>query len=323
MSVLGHSSRSRRPEIATLVLVTTLCCPLTSHTLAAQPAVKDSTPRRLSCASPRPLVVADTIPHCLPRIEVLAEGNIKDVLGGSKATATAAGSLGLQFVGNRHIVTGMVNVAGTEDTVRTGYGATLLVPAAGKGLNAGMLALRTRFRQWSDTTCGDYDYAITCNLGVRLRADASTRRWATKIERITSAPGATDSVERVTEVRDVPTWGAGFGLWYAFFDGAIETTDNASRPVTMILDVGVAHRALRGDLGGEKPETEELRNRLLGTGRRNFTGAEVGLTLVFDRIRSSFTYLWLNGHADGLSRGQIVATVELRAPLASGLLERR
>ncbi len=36
----------------------------------------------------------------------------------------------------------------------------------------------------------------------------------------------------------------------------------------------------------------------------------------------SFTYYRLNGDIDGLSGGQVVATVDLRAAIASGLLRR-
>jgi hypothetical protein len=307
------------------VLLTSTTLVAVTPRLGAQAQGTDA-PR--SCASPRPTPPPATPPGtpptkvvCLARVEVLAEGNIKDVLGGAKNATAAAGTLGMQYVGNRNVATGMVNIAGTDDTVQTSHAATLLVPAAGKGLNAAMLSIRTRFRSWENAGCSA-ESGITCNMGIRFHTDASTRRWATKSARLAGS-GGTDSVTQITQTMDVPSWGGGLGLWYAFFDGAITNNDGASRAVTMVLDVGITHRALRGDLGGERVAMKALRDSLLGDSRTNFTGAEVGLTLQFDRIRSTFTYYRLNGHADGLSRGQIVGTVELRAPLASGLLDRK
>ena len=88
----------------------------------------------------------------------------------------------------------------------------------------------------------------------------------------------------------------------------------------MIVDAGYVLRSLRGDLTSSRKDS--VRNDLLRTTTTRFQGYEVGLTLVYDQLRSSFTYYFLSSNVDGLSRGQIVATVELRAALASGLLRR-
>jgi hypothetical protein len=100
-------------------------------------------------------------------------------------------------------------------------------------------------------------------------------------------------------------------------------SDDEGHAVAMLLDLGLVRRAVRGDLAGRRAERRAVRDTLLGTGRTHFDGFEIGLSLVYDELRSNFTYYYLNGKVDGLSGGQIVATVEIRAPLMSGRLERR
>ena len=54
---------------------------------AAQVPVTEAPAAAPSCAGQRPLVAKDsvgrprTIPHCLARVEVFGDGNVKDVLG--------------------------------------------------------------------------------------------------------------------------------------------------------------------------------------------------------------------------------------------------
>lgn len=293
-----------------------------------------------SCARPRPILRPGSArPRCFPAVEVFGDGNVKDVLGGQTGTAAASGALGLHFIGPRYDVTGLVNVAGTNDTVRSRYGtvrspygAAILVPAAGTALNAASLSIRRRFRTWGDPVCTREDPTKWCSLGLRIHADAATRLWATRTQRVAApaAAGATDaqaaaaagdSVDRVLEARDVPTWGAGVNLSYTFFQNALTADDGTARPLQMVLDLGYARRSLRGDL--TSPGRAALRDSLIGTRRqKNFDGFEIGLTMQYNQVRSSFTYVLLNGGVDGLSRGQIVALVDLRAVLASGLLRR-
>jgi hypothetical protein len=308
-------------SLAHRLLFLTAAATLMTQTMGAQPALKDSTKRR-PCDVPRPRFFSrsDTIPHCLSRVQVFGDANLKDVLGAKESPAVASGALGLSFVGNTYMASGLVNVAGSNDTVRADYGSSLLVPAAGKGLNAAVLSIRRRFNDWDDTRCSNYRADWRCNWGLRLTASASTRRWATRIQRVASAPDSSDSVERILEVSDVPILGASLGAWYTFFEGAVGTSDSVFRPVSMVLDAGLVSRFVRGDIAATK--NDSIRTRLLGTTDHRFAGAEIGLTLVYDQIRSSFTYYHLSGNVDGLSRGQIVATVELRAALASGLLAR-
>ena len=289
-------------------------------------ARRDTTPERQACSVPRPNLDERPrndrkITRCLPRLQIFADGNVKDVLGSKDVPASISGALGMRYSGNLFDVTGLVNVAGTSDTVTSGYGATLLVPAAGRGLNAASLTIRRRLHPWMDPTCARHDYGLTCNAGIRVNASASTRRWATGT-RDSVPEGQTDTI-RIVTAEDVPMWGLGVGVWYAFFDDYIETSDGEKHAVAMLLDLGVIRRAIRGDIAGDSEEREQLRDSLLTTTKTHFDGFEIGLSLVYDELRSNFTYYYLNRKVEGLSRGQIVATVEIRAPLSSGLLKRR
>src|SRR5687767_3806349 len=91
---LMSSRHLPRPALAIRVFLATAGVVAVAPRLAAQPAASGSTGARdsvagLSCASPRPLTAAP----CRARVEVLAEGNIKDVLGGAKNATAAAGTL--------------------------------------------------------------------------------------------------------------------------------------------------------------------------------------------------------------------------------------
>jgi hypothetical protein len=252
---------------------------------------------------------------CPPLVEVFADGNVKDVLGSKKASTAASGALGLHFVGNKYDVTGLINVAGTEDTVRTNFGSAILVPATGGALNAAMLNIRSRFKKWGDPMCAQPDYPMSCNIGWRLHADASTRLWATGTERRVVN---NDTVTVITSTREVPIWGAGLDFTYSFFRAAITGSDSIRRPAEMLLDIGVMRRAIRGDLADRSRGDERF--GLLRSRNTHFDGLEVGLSMIYDKVRASFTYVRLNGNVDGLSGGQIVAAVDLRAALASGIL---
>lgn len=301
-----------------------------------------------SCVTPRASDVPRRETHCRALVEVFADGNVKDVLGSGKGAASTSGALGLHYIGNQYEVTGIVNVVGTGDTVRKQFGAAVLAPATGSALNAASLVIRRPFRKWGDYTCAGDNYSLVCNAGLRLHADASTRLWATATRRVAvpatttttasgSATGSTtgstttaapDTVDQVVATTEVPTWGVGLDLSYTFFREAITTSDGSTRPIYMVLDMGVMRRAVRGDITDSVVDsktgarTAPLSNKLLGTGRRNFDGVEVGLSMIYDKIRTTFTYVRLNDEVPGLSRGQIVAAAEIRAAIASGLLRR-
>jgi hypothetical protein len=252
-------------------------------------------------------------PATRSRIEVFVDGNLKNVIGEPGEGTNAAGSLGIRYVGKTYLATGLINVAGTGDTITQAFGATMLAPSSGTGLNAGLLDIRRRhlWPSW-DETCRrlhqEQDrHPLRCNIGIHLYASASSARWATQV----------DSNGVVVEAVGVPVLGTGLGLSYTFATGSIGTADDP-KGVGMVLDVGLATRHLRGDLFDQTP----TRLALLSSTDRDFYGYEIGLSLQYDQLRAGFTYYRLTGDVPGLSDGQVVAGVSLQANLNSGELNR-
>ena len=254
-----------------------------------------------------------------PRVEIFADGSIKDMLGGGSEGALATGALGLRYRGPLFRTVGMINVAGTSDTIASNYGASLLAPGAGAGLNAGLVEVRMAAQGLEGCQAVTGALVLPCNLGLHAYASASTRIWGTNVERSTDASGETRT--RVLDAMEVPIWGLGLALTYTFFDDVMQG-EESSWPVAMALDVGYARRAIRGNLASDRPTRRALRSVLLLTEDTDFGGLEIRLGLRYKDVLSSFTYYRMRGDIDGFSGGQILAVVSLQAVLNSGLLRR-
>jgi hypothetical protein len=243
-------------------------------------------------------------------VEVFAEGNLRNVVSQPTDVSSASGSLGMRYRGPTYIASGLINIAGTSDTVSSSLGATLLAPSAGKALNAGLLDIRRRFVPWLGNDCEQKNnrMKVRCHFGIHLYASIASWRWAT----------STDSTGAALTAQDVPVWGSGLGFFYTFFEGRIgdrPAQDNQS--VAMVLDAGLATRHLRGDLYDQ----DSLRLSLLGDTDRNFEGLELGLNLQFPELRAGITYYFINGDVPGFSHGQVVAGVSVQANLTGGPLQ--
>jgi hypothetical protein len=248
----------------------------------------------------------EAITRASPEVEVFGDGNVKGTVGQADNATAAAGSLGMRYNDGTFVVTGSINIAGTHSTVIKSPGASLLSPATGGPLNAGLIDLRLP-HLLSISTCRAGNLSAwrsaLCTFGLHVYGSAATSRWATRL----GEDGAViDSV-------DVPYWGFGIGPSVTFFSGTIKTgtTDKA---VSMVLDAGFVSRHLRGDLFSQ----DTLRTRLLTTGKKDFYGLELGLGLQFGNVRSGFSYYFLNGDVPGLSHGQVVAGVSIQASLLGG-----
>ena len=266
-------------------------------------------------SSPAP-VVAQTLQQVTNardrRVEIFADGNVKNVVSEGAEGSATTGSLGLRYIGPTYTVTGIISIAGAADTISKSYGATLLTPATGKALNSGLLDIRRQHLFGMDSGCdtamAQHRHPIRCNLGLHAYASASSSLWAT----------AFDTNGTITKTTQVPAWGWGVGVFYRFVQGTIGGSEHPkdAKDVAMILDLGLAARSLRGDLYNQ-PST---RTALLGTDKRNFYGPEVGLGLQYDMIKAGITYYFMDGTVKGLSNGQIVVGVGIQANLNSGVL---
>jgi hypothetical protein len=239
-------------------------------------------------------------------VEVFGDGNVKGAVGQADAATAAAGSLGMRFRDGTFISTGLINIAGTHKTATRSLGATLLSPATGGPLNAGLVDVRLP-RLLSVRTCRKTTrtkwHDVLCTFGLHIYGSVATTGWATLMD---DSGAVTDSV-------DVPFWGFGLGPSVTFFSEEIGTGDN-KKAVSMVLDAGFVSRHLRGDLFTQ----DTVRVRLIGTKKRDFYGLELGLGLQFGNVRSGFSYYFLNGDVPGLSNGQVVAGVSIQASLIGG-----
>jgi hypothetical protein len=246
-----------------------------------------------------------------PTVDVFAEGNVKNVISQPSDATSVSGALGMRYLGTRFIISGLINVAGSSDTVTSGWGATMLAPATGSTLNAGLLDLRIRRRDAKDPGCAPPDPSLFCNQSIHLYSTIGSRRWATRIDTTLNA-GAAPTL-RVSETFDVPVWGIGADYSIAFFDGSVPMGGESAN-VAMVLDAGLATRHIRGDLFAR----ELTRARVLSSSQLNFWGPEVVLSMQVNQIRSSLAYYYMSGSVDGFSRGQVVAGVSISARLGGG-----
>ena len=265
------------------------------------------------CGAKAQTLQLNAINDTTEQVEVFGDGNVKGTVGQSDQATAAAGSLGMRYRDGTFVVTGSINVAGTNTTATKSFGATLLSPATGGPLNAGLIDVRMP-RLVSVNNCKPSKdrtgkiksrkvAKVLCTFGLHVYGSAATTRWATA--------QTTDGA--VTDSADVPFWGFGAGPSVTFFSGTIGEAGH-QKPVSMVLDVGLVSRHLRGDLYSQ----DAIRQSLLGTTKKDFYGLELGLGLQYDNLRAGFSYYFLNGDVPGLSHGQVVAGVSIQANLVGG-----
>ena len=241
-------------------------------------------------------------------VQVFGDASVRNVISEPGEKASTTGLLGLRYYGQSWIAVGSLSIAGRADTIRRGHGATLLPPAAGRALNAGLVDVRKRSLPYLDA------WPYTKRLGFHLYGSAASSVWGFP------DPARTDAFE-------VPVWGAGYSLYYQFFRGMINDTNS----VSMALEVGRAHRHLRGDLfspgrdGGVTARRLAVRDTLIGTPKRNFRGWEFGLTLNYRDLHGGITYYYFPAKQgmgiDGLTGGQVVAGISIQPTIASDWLK--
>ncbi len=237
------------------------------------------------------------------QVTVFIDGNARNVVGQRTSTPTT-GTIGITYRGSTYIVSGAVAALSRRDTLTGRLASTLLAPAAGQAFNSAIIDARRAHLPWIGRGCSSDAVGRRCQYGLHAYVSASTSTWATQ----TGPDGA------VTGTAEVPVWGSGAGPYFRFFDGRV----GDSARVAMVLDVGVATRHLRGDLSSARPEMRALRESLLRTNRRNFAGLETTLTVRYNEITGALSYYRFGGDVPGLSGGQVVAGISLRARLNAG-----
>ena len=241
-------------------------------------------------------------------VTIFADGGVRSVVGQPAGATSSTGSLGVNFRGSSYVVSGVVNVLSRSDTISSGYGASLLPPASGRSFNSALLDVRRPILPGLDEKCTKEPKDRVCQFGLHMYASASASTWAT----------AKDATGKPTAVTDVPVWGSGLGAYYTFFDGGVKDTTTR---VAMALDATLASRHLRGDLSAADATNAALRKAILGTSGKDFNGLEIGLNIRYNELNAGLTYYSFGGDVAGLSHGQVVAAISVRATLNSGLFK--
>lgn len=235
-------------------------------------------------------------------LAVYADGNLKNALGQGSDGQLAAASLGLGIGVRNFSIDLLVNTIGADAAVTENFGTTLLAPASGSSLAAGLLDVRYmpgRQMQGNDV------------FGMGLRAYSS----------ISSAEWKTD--QQSDQLTGVVVAGLGVGGFATLHGNLGDGTENEN-PVGALLDAGFALRAIGGDIASEA-NSDRLDAAIPGAGKVRI-GLELGLQLHIRGAKASLTYYAFGGSilggddVPGLTRGQVVAGFSVQSPLFQGFL---
>jgi len=248
-------------------------------------------PAQNACAQP---TIANTA--------VFLSGALTGGKDSSNSTATS-GALGISRLSSTWSFSSQINIAAKTDTVRDGFGASLLTPGSGKALTAGLFEWRRSFASFFGCARQARLPRLVREVvgGDRLKA----RAYGTVSSSVWSLPAA--GAEPAEAVSVVPI-GFGVGVGYTLIS---QTFDE--KPVAAGLVFGFSRRLIHGDVAGESHALQ--RQAMLGTSKESFSGYEAGLELQFAQISGGVTFYSFPRAATvpGFSRGQVVAGFSIRS----------
>lgn len=238
-------------------------------------------------------------------VEVFADGNLKAALGqkSDDNPQSASGSLGVLYRTDKLIAQFVINAVGQAEAVRGNFGASLLPPASGNSLSAGLM----------DITWVLVDDRALCNtVAVHSYVSVSSAKWI-------HTPASSTEQEYA-----VVTGGGGAGMRCQFFGGPVvpnadDDPDENSNTVAVYLDVGLAFRTIGGDVASTA--NDAVRESLLGTTKRQRLGVEVGLGIQVNGVKAGLTFYGFHGEIPGLSDGQVVAGFSVQSAIFKGFMK--
>jgi hypothetical protein len=271
------------------------------------------------------LRATEFLPPCMRYVEVFADGNIKDAITQAASVQSASGSIGVSFATDRTLASFLVNAVGSSPALRENFGASLLAPASGGSLSAGLIDVTFRpfVHYGKPETCDtpSKSAGLARRLAMRWYLSVSSAKWSYS---------PSDAAENDSELRDIGAVaiGIGAGFRYFFLNGNLNDTNAASprqtqvsdlesrKPVAVYIDVGPAMRWLGGDIGSDV--NAPIRQALFGPGRRMRIGLEVDLGVQFKGMKSGLTYYWFDGENTGFTDGQVIAGFSVQTALFGG-----
>ena len=238
------------------------------------------------------------------RIQIFADGNLRksvsEAISQPVSAAEDQGTEGVARLGLARIDpndgttwAGLVTVASSVKRISSDFAATVLVPGSGSGFSSGLLEYRRR----------DVRRFLTDPRHLLKRAFLSDWHFYGSV-------AASEWVFADTAHRAV-TFGFGALNVFTLIDAKVAETE-----VGLAVEVGPCVRIVGGDVA--LPRYADYRESTLGTRRKCFFGIEGGMQVRVKEITAGiqlYNLFGSGGNVPGLTRTQLIASVNLRGPL--------
>ncbi|HEX2190093.1 MAG TPA: hypothetical protein VHG51_14395 [Longimicrobiaceae bacterium] len=245
-------------------------------------------------------------------VTFFADGSIKNAVGKAEGFSNANGALGLAMATSAHDITALMNVASGDESVREGFGSSLLAPVvgSGRGINAALFDIRvfdapTRL---FGTGGGSSLRSYVSRADLHMYGSLSSARW--QIPDSLVPPTAVGSADSAISTAIV---GLGALLYHDFLHQRVA----GSNDLSLGMEIGVAYRQLFGDIATK--QHDPLKSALLHSDQEVFWGLETGIYLQVNRVKAGATYYFLRSEDDipGLSDGQVVVAISIQGEMFS------
>lgn len=240
------------------------------------------------------------------KVYLSASGDIQTAIStkdNSNGESVGNGSLGMSVADDKFFeVASSITVASIGDTVKEGYGSSLLITNKGSAsaefnINYFPFALHGGSKLWDK---------ILRRLGIYFFATLSNAVW--KYEGDTTVV-----IKALNSARGI---GAMITL-----KGEFNTGDD-KKEFRISINAGYAYRDLLGDI--RQDGKEALRMKMLNTEKTTFVGWEYGLSLSIDNLSLDAKYVRLGkgdgAEVSGLTHGQLLTKIAFRTRFNVGKL---
>jgi hypothetical protein len=243
---------------------------------------------------------------------LLAQGSVRGALSGNTETNTAGtGSIGLALSRGKWALSGLITVASSIDTLRSGFGSFLLTPASGKGsLSTCLIDLHT------PSIAGLWKGAPGARFwpGLHTYFTGANSTWQAR----TISPDATDTT---FAFKQAAVLGIGALLNWRVSRGRLLNT-----PVQINVETGYSRRYLRGDVFADTAFVRTALDFPASSPLKKSWGAwESGFQMSIGAVTAGVQYYWIDGNNDrtfvsGLTNGQLIIAIAVAGNVVSGVL---
>lgn len=220
------------------------------------------------------------------QLSLFADGSVQSVIDAPDGASSATGTLGISLQYPFLHSSIQVSAVGTDTQVTNSYGASLITSRGGGNFNGFGASLR-----WLPKAYSEIRY------GIHTNGYLSSSEWVY------------NENEYGISVREL-----GIHFTGQYDDNFGTSSDN---PLTLIFDIGIAHRSIAGDLANSSEQ--QLRESILGTSNKSWTGLELGISIKLHQITASGSYLHFGGDVDGFSGGQILTKISVNSAILSDI----